>query len=96
MASKDIAIHRAGAEIYHGTTFCKQKPQELLDKFRLPKTFMPFNNFVEVGFNPTTGFIWLKQQKSTKYRVKDIGVNSYATDGVSRGSSDAEVDKYQK
>ncbi|KAK8560964.1 hypothetical protein V6N13_026399 [Hibiscus sabdariffa] len=78
MASKDIATHRAGAEIYHGATLCKQKAQELLDKFRLPKTFMPFNNLVEVGFNPTTGFIWLKQQKPTKYRVKDIGVSSYA------------------
>ncbi|KAK8560963.1 hypothetical protein V6N13_026398 [Hibiscus sabdariffa] len=78
MASKDIATHRAGTEIYYGATLCKQKAQELLDKFRLPKTFMPFNNLVEVGFNPTTGFIWLKQQKPTKYRVKDIGVSSYA------------------
>ncbi|KAK8560967.1 hypothetical protein V6N13_026402 [Hibiscus sabdariffa] len=78
MESKDIATHRAGAEIYYGATLCKQKAQELLDKFRLPKMFMPFNNLVEVGFNPTTGFIWLKQQKPTKYRVKDIGVSSYA------------------
>ncbi|KAK8577551.1 hypothetical protein V6N13_027821 [Hibiscus sabdariffa] len=34
MASKDIAIHRAGVEIYHGATFCKQKAQELLDKVK--------------------------------------------------------------
>ncbi|KAK8577556.1 hypothetical protein V6N13_027826 [Hibiscus sabdariffa] len=80
MASKDIATHRAGVEIYHDATFCKQKAQEFLDKFRLPKMFMPFNNLVEVGFNPTTGFIWLKQQKPAKYRVKEIGVSSYATE----------------
>ncbi|GMI71628.1 hypothetical protein like AT5G46230 [Hibiscus trionum] len=80
MASKDIATHRAGAEIYHGATLCKQKARELLDKFRLPETLMPFNDLIELGFNPTTGFMWMKQQKPTKYRVKDTGVSSYASE----------------
>ncbi|KAK8577552.1 hypothetical protein V6N13_027822 [Hibiscus sabdariffa] len=41
---------------------------------------MPFNNLIELGFNPTTGFIWLKQLNPTKYMVKDIGVSSYASE----------------
>ncbi|KAE8666117.1 potassium channel KAT2-like [Hibiscus syriacus] len=80
MASKDIATHRAGAEVYHGATLCKQKAQELLEMFRLPKTLMPCNNLVEVGFNPITGFTWLKQQKPTKYKLKDIGISSFASE----------------
>ncbi|XP_039057625.1 uncharacterized protein LOC120200996 [Hibiscus syriacus] len=80
MASKHIETHRAGAEVYHGATLCKQKAQELLEKFRLPKTLMPCNNLVEFGFNRITGFTWLKQQKITMYRLKDIGISSFASE----------------
>ncbi|XP_022776480.1 uncharacterized protein LOC111318095 [Durio zibethinus] len=77
MASKQIASHREGAEIYHGAALCKQKTHELLDHFHLPKGLMPLSNLVEVGFNRTTGFIWLKQHKTFKYWFKDLGVSSY-------------------
>ncbi|XVE88375.1 hypothetical protein DITRI_Ditri19aG0064800 [Diplodiscus trichospermus] len=77
MASKQIAAHREGAEIYHGAALCKQKTHELLDKFHLPKGLMPLNNLVEVGYNQTTGFIWLKQQKTSKYWFKSLGASSY-------------------
>ena len=77
MTSKQIATHREGAESYHGTALFKQNMQELLDEFRLPKGLMPLNNLVEVGYNRTTGFIWLKQQKTFKYWFKVLGAASY-------------------
>ncbi|XVF25474.1 hypothetical protein REPUB_Repub13aG0215400 [Reevesia pubescens] len=80
MASKQIATHREGAEIYHGAALCKQKTQELLDNFHLPKTLMPLNNLVEVGYNRTTGFIWLKQQKTYKYCFESLGASSYGAE----------------
>ncbi|KAK6268481.1 hypothetical protein QUC31_012641 [Theobroma cacao] len=46
---------------------------ELLGEFHLPKGLMPLDNLVEVGYNRTTGFVWLKQQKSLEYRFKAIG-----------------------
>ena len=80
MASKQIATHREGAEIYHGAALCKQKMQELLDEFRLPKGLMPLNNLIEVGYNRTTRFIWLKQQKTFKYWFKALGAASYGSE----------------
>ncbi|XVE51608.1 hypothetical protein DITRI_Ditri02bG0055300 [Diplodiscus trichospermus] len=80
MASKQIATNREGAEIYHGAALCKQKMQELLDQFHLPKGLMPLNNLVEVGYNKTTGFIWLKQQKTFKYLFKVLGAASYGSE----------------
>ncbi|XVF27329.1 hypothetical protein REPUB_Repub14bG0097900 [Reevesia pubescens] len=77
MASKQIAAHREGAEICHGAALCKQKMQQILNEFHLPKTMMPLNNLMEVGYNRTTGFIWLKQQKTFKYWFKVLGAVSY-------------------
>ncbi|XP_022714566.1 uncharacterized protein LOC111274210 [Durio zibethinus] len=77
MASKQIASRREGAEIYHGAALCKQKEHELLDHFHLPKGLMPLSNLLEVGFNRTTGFIWLKQNKTFKYWFKSLGASSY-------------------
>ncbi|XP_022723750.1 uncharacterized protein LOC111280550 [Durio zibethinus] len=47
MASKQIATHLEGAEIYHGAALSKQKTQELLDEFGLPKGLTPLNNLIE-------------------------------------------------
>ncbi|XP_021294574.1 uncharacterized protein LOC110424342 [Herrania umbratica] len=73
MALQQIATNREEAEIYQGAALCKQKSMELLGELRLPKGLMPLDNLVEVGYNRTTGFIWLKQQKSLEYRFKAIG-----------------------
>ncbi|KAB2035403.1 hypothetical protein E1A91_D04G152900v1 [Gossypium mustelinum] len=80
MASKLIASHREGAEIYHGTTLCKQKTQELLDHFHLPKGLMPLSHINEFGYNKITGFIWLNQEKTVKYLFKELGLSSYGAE----------------
>lgn len=80
MASKLIASHREGAEIYHGAALCKQKTQELLHHFHLPKGLMPLNHLNEFGYNKTTGFIWLKQEKTVKYLFKELGLTSYGAE----------------
>ncbi|XVE51609.1 hypothetical protein DITRI_Ditri02bG0055400 [Diplodiscus trichospermus] len=77
MASKQIAAHRERAETYNGAAVCKQKVQQLLDQFHIPKGLMPLNNVVEFGYNATTGFLWLKQQKTFTYWFKTLGAASY-------------------
>ncbi|XP_023003355.1 uncharacterized protein LOC111496988 [Cucurbita maxima] len=71
--STQLEIHRADAEIYHGDAICKQKSQELLDQFFLPRGLLPLNDILEVGYNRTSGFIWLKQQKKKEHRFVAIG-----------------------
>ncbi|XP_022146516.1 uncharacterized protein LOC111015720 [Momordica charantia] len=65
--------HKAEAEIYHGDAFCKQKSQELLDQFFLPRGLLPLNDIIEVGCNRSSGFIWLKQKKKKEHRFAAIG-----------------------
>ncbi|GAV79437.1 DUF538 domain-containing protein [Cephalotus follicularis] len=73
MASRQIADHRENAEIFSGESLCKQKSQELLAEMNLPKGLLPLNDMVEVGYNRTTGFVWLKQKKKTEHRFRAIG-----------------------
>ena len=73
MALQQIATHLEGAEVYYGAAICKKKSLELLDECLLPKGLLPLTDLVEVGRNRTTGFVWLKQQKSLEYRFKAIG-----------------------
>lgn len=68
-----LATHRADAQIYNGDALCKQKSQELLDQFFLPRGLLPLNDILEVGYNRTSGFIWLKQQKKKEHRFAAIG-----------------------
>ncbi|KAK8675710.1 hypothetical protein V6N13_033774 [Hibiscus sabdariffa] len=77
MTSKQIESHRQGAEIYNETDVCRKKVDEVLDKFHIPKGLMPLANLVELGYNKTTGFIWLKQGKTTKFMFKELGATSY-------------------
>ncbi|KAK8592469.1 hypothetical protein V6N13_063047 [Hibiscus sabdariffa] len=82
MASLSIIdSHRDEAEIYNGTTLCKQKSRELLEKFCLPKGLLPLSDLNEFGFNSITGFVWLKQKKRLEYKFKSIGKTvSYETE----------------
>ncbi|KAE8708849.1 Detected protein of unknown function [Hibiscus syriacus] len=77
MASKQIESHREGAEIYNEPSVCRQKVEELLDQCHIPKGLMPLTNLVELGHNNSSGFIWLKQAKATKYKFKELGATSY-------------------
>ncbi|KAK2642831.1 hypothetical protein Ddye_024594 [Dipteronia dyeriana] len=75
MGTQLIANHREGAEIYHGESLCKQKSLDLLSEIELPKGLLPLNDLIEVGYNRTTGFVWLKQQNRTDHRFRAIGRN---------------------
>ncbi|KAI4298267.1 hypothetical protein L6164_031845 [Bauhinia variegata] len=72
MATEQIARHREDAEIYRGEALCRQKSQELLKEISLPKGLLPLDDFVEVGYNRTTGFVWLKQKKKKEHRFRAI------------------------
>ncbi|KAI4295431.1 hypothetical protein L6164_035490 [Bauhinia variegata] len=73
MATQQIAHRREDAEIYHGETLCQQKSRELLNEISLPKGLLPLDGIVEVGYNRTTGFVWLKQKKKKEHRFQAIG-----------------------
>ncbi|TYI87683.1 hypothetical protein E1A91_D04G153000v1 [Gossypium mustelinum] len=80
MTSKLVASQRERAEIYHEASLCKQKTQVLLHQFHLPKGSMPLNHLNEFGYNKTTWFIWLKQEKTFKYLFKELGLTSYGVE----------------
>ncbi|KAK0578577.1 hypothetical protein LWI29_012763 [Acer saccharum] len=75
MGTQLIANHREGAEIYNGESLCKQKSLDLLSEIELPKGLLPLNDLIEVGYNRTTGFVWLKQKNRTDHRFRAIGRN---------------------
>ncbi|KAK2985945.1 hypothetical protein RJ640_009747 [Escallonia rubra] len=67
--SQLVASHRADAEIFHGEV-CKERIQKLLEDFSLPKGLLPLENFEEMGFNRSSGFLWLKQKKKQAHKFK--------------------------
>ncbi|GMH01488.1 hypothetical protein Nepgr_003327 [Nepenthes gracilis] len=73
MASQVIENHRENAEVYQGAEICKQKYRELLEEISLPKGLLPLNDLLEVGYNRSTGFVWVKRSKSTKHLFAKIG-----------------------
>jgi|UniRef100_A0A2N9E5T6 hypothetical protein len=81
MASQQIANHREDTKIFHGEVLCKQKSQDLLAEISLPRGLLPLDDVVEVGYNHTTGFVWLKQKRKKDHRFRSIGHNvSYDTE----------------
>uniref|UniRef100_G3MSJ7 Uncharacterized protein n=1 Tax=Amblyomma maculatum TaxID=34609 RepID=G3MSJ7_AMBMU len=76
-----IESQREGAEVYTGAELCKQKSIELLEELHLPRGLLPLADMEEVGFNRSTGFVWLRQKKKTDHYFKKISRNvSYATE----------------
>ncbi|GMY23334.1 DUF538 domain-containing protein [Fagus crenata] len=58
-----------------------EKSQDLLAEISLPRGLLPLDDVVEVGYNRTTGFVWLKQKRKKDHRFCSIGRNvSYDTD----------------
>ncbi|KAF9588733.1 hypothetical protein IFM89_015170 [Coptis chinensis] len=72
MASKAIEAHKENAEIYHGAEICKQKAHQILSDNSLPKGLLPLDDMTEVGYNPSTGFIWMKQKKCTIHFFRSL------------------------
>ncbi|XP_073058537.1 uncharacterized protein [Primulina eburnea] len=75
MSSQVISSHRENAEVYTGEAICKQKSKELLEKIHLPRGLLPLDEIVEIGYNESSGFIWLKQKKSKTHYFKGISRN---------------------
>ncbi|KAJ1414230.1 hypothetical protein SESBI_19082 [Sesbania bispinosa] len=73
MATQQIAQQRGEAEIYEGEAVCMQKSRLLLDEIFLPRGLLPLDNIVEMGYNRTTGFVWLKQRNKKEHRFPAIG-----------------------
>ncbi|KAJ8549337.1 hypothetical protein K7X08_033044 [Anisodus acutangulus] len=73
MSQQVIANHRENAEVYTDPVVCKQKSLELLKEINMPNGLLPLEDIVEVGRNPETGFVWLKQNKAKEHKFKKIG-----------------------
>lgn len=62
MASQSIEEHRAGADVH--TADCEARARDFLVELGLPDGLLPLPSLVEVGYNRTTGFVWLRQSQS--------------------------------
>lgn len=67
-----IETHSSNAEIFHGDLVCRQRSQKLLEDLSLPKGLLPLQEVEELGYNKTTGFVWIKQKKKTQHKFKGI------------------------
>ncbi|MCL7031974.1 hypothetical protein MKW94_012307 [Papaver nudicaule] len=45
----------------------------MLDEISLPNGLLPLVDITEVGYNRTSGFVWLRQKKKREHFYKDIG-----------------------
>uniref|UniRef100_A0A453GYB2 Uncharacterized protein n=1 Tax=Aegilops tauschii subsp. strangulata TaxID=200361 RepID=A0A453GYB2_AEGTS len=61
MALQAIEENRKGAEVYHGAALCAEKATELL-----AETNMPLADIEEVGYNRSTGFVWLARRRRSR------------------------------
>ncbi|KAI3942816.1 hypothetical protein MKW92_035148 [Papaver armeniacum] len=73
MASQMIENHRENAETYTGDEICKAKSLELLNEISLPNGLLPLEDVTEVGYNQTSGFVWLRQKKKKEHYFKSVG-----------------------
>ncbi|XP_020235598.1 uncharacterized protein LOC109815317 [Cajanus cajan] len=69
----ELRMKREEAEIYRGEAECKQKSRVLMDEILLPRGLLPLENIIEMGYNRTTGFVWLKQKRKKEHRFHAIG-----------------------
>ncbi|RZC47738.1 hypothetical protein C5167_040684 [Papaver somniferum] len=73
MTSQMIETHRENAEVYTGDEICKAKSLQLLGEISLPKGLLPLDDLTEVGYNRSSGFVWLRQKKQKTHYFKSIG-----------------------
>ncbi|XP_062004394.1 uncharacterized protein LOC133721719 isoform X1 [Rosa rugosa] len=68
-------------EFYQGDAICQEKSKFLLTEKGLPNGLLPMKDMVECGYIKDTGFVWLKQKKSTTHKFEKVGrLASYATE----------------
>ncbi|PQP96131.1 uncharacterized protein Pyn_37885 [Prunus yedoensis var. nudiflora] len=66
-------------ELYHGDEPCQENSKRLLAEISLPNGLLPLKDMEECGYVKETGFVWLKQKKSTTHKFEKIGkLVSYA------------------
>ncbi|XP_047309517.1 uncharacterized protein LOC124912926 [Impatiens glandulifera] len=69
-----IAMQRQNAEVYDGDSMeLRRKSREFLERLQMPIGLLPMDNMEELGFNESTGFIWMRQKKPTYYKFRQIG-----------------------
>jgi hypothetical protein len=59
MGSQAIESHHVGAEAYHDAALCMEKSMELLLEVGLPLGLLLLTKMEVVGYNQSTGFVWL-------------------------------------
>ncbi|MED6222421.1 hypothetical protein PIB30_064305 [Stylosanthes scabra] len=70
---------RAKSEVYRGDELCQEKSKFLLKEVGLPNGLLPLKDIEECGYEKESGFVWLKQKKSSTHKFEKIGkLVSYA------------------
>lgn len=70
---------KAKSEMYHGDELCQEKSKLLLKEISLPNGLLPLKDMEECGYHRESGFVWLKQKKSSTHKFEKIGkLVSYA------------------
>ncbi|XLQ99910.1 hypothetical protein HN51_054630 [Arachis hypogaea] len=70
---------KAKSEVYRGDELCQEKTQLLLKEVGLPNGLLPLKDMEECGYEKESGFVWLKQKKSSTHKFEKIGkLVSYA------------------
>ncbi|KAK9714265.1 hypothetical protein RND81_06G082800 [Saponaria officinalis] len=72
MAAKMIENNGENAEIYTGAEVCKQKLNELLKEINIPSGLFPMVDFLEFGYNKSTGFMWLILKNPVQHKFKKM------------------------
>ncbi|KAJ1690956.1 hypothetical protein LUZ63_015111 [Rhynchospora breviuscula] len=91
MAQQVIGNNRQSAEVYTGHDLCLKKVVEILGELNMPRGLLPLNNMEEVGYNRSTGFLWLKQKKETTHHFKTVGRNVWYAKEVTAYVKDKKV-----
>ncbi|KAL2536918.1 hypothetical protein Fot_18309 [Forsythia ovata] len=66
-------IRAKASEIHHGNDICQVKSKFLLTEVGLPNGLLPLQDIEECGYVKETGFVWLKQKRTTEHKFEKIG-----------------------
>ena len=64
---------KSKAEVYYGDELGQQKSKELLKEIGMPNGLLPLKDIKECDYLRETGFVWLKQKKSSTHKFEKIG-----------------------